>query len=58
VKFIAILSEQDVMAARQAILDRYYAGGKVIQMTPVKPVELVAVVARALGFAMPEDPEE
>jgi len=32
------------LRARKAITDRYYAGGKVVQMTPVKPAELVDLV--------------
>jgi hypothetical protein len=36
------------LRARKAITDRYYAGGKVVQMTPVKPAELVDIVIAAL----------
>ena len=41
-------------AGRKAITDRYYAGGKVHQMTAVKPRELAEIVLRAaLGEATP-----
>lgn len=37
------------LRARKAITDRYYAGGKLVQMTPVKPAELVDLVIAALA---------
>lgn len=44
---LAALRDEMIIAARRAITDRYYAGGKVRQMTAVKPSELATLVLEA-----------
>lgn len=45
-----LFDEAARLRARKAITDRYYAGGKLVQMTPVKPAELVDLVIAALAI--------
>lgn len=42
------IGDDAIDRARKAITDRYYAGGKVVQITSVKPRELVELVVNAL----------
>jgi hypothetical protein len=45
-----LYGEEDERRACDAIVSRYYRGGEPIQMTPGKPIELVQIVAEALGM--------